>query len=482
MDASKTFAELKSSRQELIDGWNQEKLRKTTVLIAGIGALGNEVAKNLAQLGIGKLILIDMDAIEYSNLNRTILFTKDDVGRKKVDVAKENLEKIAPDVKVEAYDCTLQALLDKFPNIFESPDVLMGCLDNMEARFLLNHISIFNRIPLVDGGMIGFGGSIQVVIPPYTPCLECNASRDVYANIGKRFSCTIGDYIDLTEAERRVGIPSVSTVTSVVAGLQSQEALKIILGFENFRKKGAWPYGIGKPVDGIIQYDGRRNTIAIIKIAKNPSCYVCGKEFSSSIASLYKRKEIKVNSNISLSLLKREIAGFLGKEKIGLVSGLNAIPNREEILMKIMDIRLKLDYIMRGLINLDNSKKKDRIVIEEPIFRVHLVLNDILKSMKRFEERADNFKEFEKLIRKLKLYISKSKPEVKKQMTEIVNELNKEVAWIRKYLSEEVPINALKINSFEELYAVDLINPTTKEDALIILNFNDTSPQSSSPP
>jgi hypothetical protein len=67
-------------------------------------------------------------------------------------------------------------------------------------------------------------------------------------------------------------------------------------------------------------------------------------------------------------------------------------------------------------------------------------------------------------------------------MTEIVNELNKEVAWIRKYLSEEVPINALKINSFEELYAVDLINPTTKEDALIILNFNDTSPQSSSPP
>jgi len=471
-----SFSKLKTNRQELIDGWNQDKLREATVFIAGVGALGNEVSKNLAQAGVGNLVIIDMDYIEYSNLNRTVLFSNNKVGQKKVFVASESLRRLAPDVNVKAYDNDLENFLETYPDMFERIDILLGCLDNMEARFLLNHICVFNRIPLVDGGMLGFGGSVQVVIPPYTPCLECNAPKDAYANIGKRFSCTVGDYVDLTEVQRRVRVPSASTTTSIIAALQAQETLKILLGLETFRKEGIWPREIGKPLENVIQFNGRTNTTMITKFEKNSQCYVCGKEFESSAASFHRKELVAASPNETLSDLKKRIANLLGKEEVNLASGLNLIPDQQEIQVKLRQLQLKLGFLARGLIkhpSHDRLEKEFRI--DKMIFRIYSNLKELSRSaIFHYTSLKDGINEFQKflnLVSELRKITPTMPPEERDSMLPMIEDFEKEVKQMRRSLSENIPLTELNVNSFKEIYAIDPDDLRTKNDVLILLTL-----------
>ena len=125
------------ARQQLIEGWDQETVDNGTIMIIGVGALGCEIAKDFALMGIGKLILVDLDTIETSNLSRQMLFKPGDEGRPKAEVAAERLKEMNPFLKVDYYFEKLQ----KLPMaVYEECDVIVAALDNFNARLDLNKI------------------------------------------------------------------------------------------------------------------------------------------------------------------------------------------------------------------------------------------------------------------------------------------------------------------------------------------------------
>jgi molybdopterin/thiamine biosynthesis adenylyltransferase len=161
----------RTKRQKLISGWNQEALKKATVFIAGVGALGCEIGKDLALMGIGKLILCDMDKIETSNLSRQMLFYKGDEGRYKAEVGAERLKLMNPFMETEVYTIMLQ----KIPmSVYQSCDVVIAALDNVQARMDLNKFCLKLGIPMIEGGTVGFEGHVQVILPETT--------KDVHGN------------------------------------------------------------------------------------------------------------------------------------------------------------------------------------------------------------------------------------------------------------------------------------------------------------
>ena len=119
-----------------ISWWQQEVVRNATVMVVGAGALGNEVLKNLALMGIGNLLIVDFDTIEDANLSRSVLFREGDRGRPKAEVAAEAVKRLNPDVNVKAWygDINYEMGLGVFRHI----DVVIGCLDNREARLSLS--------------------------------------------------------------------------------------------------------------------------------------------------------------------------------------------------------------------------------------------------------------------------------------------------------------------------------------------------------
>ena len=122
-----------------ISWWQQEVVRNATVLVVGAGALGNEVIKNLALMGIGNILIADFDTIEDSNLSRSVLFRSTDRGRRKVDAAAEAVKGINPDVKVKAWHGDINYEMGL--GVFRHVDAIVGCLDNREARLSINRFS-----------------------------------------------------------------------------------------------------------------------------------------------------------------------------------------------------------------------------------------------------------------------------------------------------------------------------------------------------
>jgi molybdopterin/thiamine biosynthesis adenylyltransferase len=150
------------ARQQLIEGWTQDILEEGCILIIGVGALGCEIAKDFALMGIGKLILVDLDTIETSNLSRQMLFKPGDEGRPKAEVAAERVMEMNPYLKVDYYFEKLQ----KLPmSVYEESDVVIAALDNFNARLDLNKICLRLKKPMVEGGTVGFEGHVQIVIP-----------------------------------------------------------------------------------------------------------------------------------------------------------------------------------------------------------------------------------------------------------------------------------------------------------------------------
>ena len=316
-------------RQMRIPGWNQLKLKQARVFIAGMGALGNEVAKNLALAGVGNLLLLDFDRVEYTNLNRTVLFSTKDVGLPKVLAAAKSIHRLNPLTRVTAFKMTLQDLVRRRLRTLSKMDMLIGCLDNREARFILNHLSVKNRIPYVDGGMLNAMGSVRVSIPPYTPCLECGIPQSTYAQIGQRYRCEDVVFEDLTARQMAIRHPTISTVTSVTAAIQSHEALKILIGIDLFRSAGIWPEGTGKPVENEIQYDCKTNGFLIQSFHRDIECYVCGTRGTS--IDPVKPIMLQAAPKDKIREVHDRIRSVLDTSEFSLVKGLKPFPERANV-------------------------------------------------------------------------------------------------------------------------------------------------------
>ncbi len=212
------------ARQQHIPGWSQAHLSAATILVAGAGALGNEVLKNLALLGVGHLIVVDMDQIEISNLSRTILFHADDLGHAKATTAARALRRINPDVQVTALDGDLRAVLGL--GRLRRCTLALGCLDNQEARSLLSRMCLAAQVPLLDGAMWAMGGEVRAFLSADGPCFDCLLTPDERVDLGLRYSCTGG----FRPSDDAPPAPTTITTTAIIAGLLTQAAVHWLNG------------------------------------------------------------------------------------------------------------------------------------------------------------------------------------------------------------------------------------------------------------
>ena len=138
---------------------NQEDLKNSKVMIAGIGGLGSSSSVLLAMAGVGELILVDKDEVEINNLNRQILYREKDVGKIKVEVAKMNLEELNPDVKINA----MRDEISEDFEIQEDVNIVIDGLDNYKTRFIVEKAALRNSIPYVFGAVEGYMGMVTFV-------------------------------------------------------------------------------------------------------------------------------------------------------------------------------------------------------------------------------------------------------------------------------------------------------------------------------
>ena len=212
------------SRLRLIPWWRQEKLAAAKVLVVGAGALGNEVLKNLALLGVGTTYVIDRDAIETSNLSRSVLFRATDGGRPKAQVAAERAREINPEVAFHWLKGDV--VNDLGLGLFADVDVVIGCLDNREARLWVNRQCWKVGTPWVDSGIQEIQGVVKVFVPPDSACYECAMTARDYQLLNIRYSCPLLSREQILEGK----VPTAPTIASMMGALEVQEALKIIHG------------------------------------------------------------------------------------------------------------------------------------------------------------------------------------------------------------------------------------------------------------
>ena len=218
----------------------QERLKKAHIFIAGAGGLGSPVALYLAVAGIGTITIADMDTVDPTNLNRQILHTDRDIGRKKTLSAEEKLTAINPDITIHAIDTRIEE--GNAARLIGNADGIVDAMDNYPTRYLLNDIAIRKKIPLFHGAIRGFYGQATTIIPGKTPCLKCIFPK----------------------APPKEVFPVVGVTPGVIGTVQATEVIKYLLGSGDLLTNRLFIW------DGIA---GRAEEIYAERI---PCCPACG--------------------------------------------------------------------------------------------------------------------------------------------------------------------------------------------------------------
>lgn len=235
------FEREKYSRQILLFGEEgQEKLKKAKVLVAGAGGLGSPVSTYLTIAGVGKIILADFDSVDPSNLNRQFLHHEKDIGRLKIESAKEKLLSMNPDIEVE----TIAEMLTEsnLETLVPECDIIVDALDNLETRHILNRLAIKRKIPLIHGAVTGYDGQVTTIVPGKTPCFYC-----IFPRISKKEV-----------------FPILGTTPGIIGSIQANEAIKFLTGQ-------------GKLLEGrLLFWSGLSGNFSEISLSKLNNCPVCG--------------------------------------------------------------------------------------------------------------------------------------------------------------------------------------------------------------
>lgn len=210
---------------QMISWWKTDDVRNAQIMVVGAGALGNEVLKNLALLNVGNILIVDFDHIEYSNLSRSVLFRESDVKDKRLksDVAAERIQEINPNIKVQTINGDI--MVDVGIGVFRRMDVIIGCLDNRLARLFINRHCFKVSKTWVDGAIENLAGELNVYMPG-TSCYESQLSDQEWQNIRHKMGCP-----DVARRNSLQGrIPTTPISSSIIAAMQVQEALKVVMG------------------------------------------------------------------------------------------------------------------------------------------------------------------------------------------------------------------------------------------------------------
>lgn len=240
----------------LLSWFKKEKVRNARVLVAGAGALGNEVVKDLALFGIGHIYVVDFDQIEISNLTRSVLFREEDAYNHsyKADIVAKRAMEINPQIKVTPIVGNLFSEVGL--GLYRDVDVVIGCLDSRIARYLLNRLCMRAGKTWIDGSIENLTGAVKVYSPNIS-CYECGLSREEFNHIMLRTGCA--DVVRSQSSAGRVATTPISA--SIIGAMQVQEAMKII---HQDAEEGS-PF---KTLQGkMLRYEGMTNSMNIYKYA-----------------------------------------------------------------------------------------------------------------------------------------------------------------------------------------------------------------------
>jgi adenylyltransferase/sulfurtransferase len=222
-------------------------------VVVGAGALGNELVKNCALLGLGALVVVDFDRVETSNLSRSVLFRASDAGRPKAEVLAEAGRALYPGLRATALSADVVHGVGL--GLFRWADVVLGALDNREARLAVNRACYRVGRPFVDGGIDVLSGVARVFLPPEGPCYECTLGEADWRALEQRHSCSLLNRELLAFGK----VPTTPTTASVVAGIQAQEAVKLLHGQPTLAGAG-------------FVFEGRTHTSYRTEYVRNPDC------------------------------------------------------------------------------------------------------------------------------------------------------------------------------------------------------------------
>jgi len=247
--------ESRFSRFSLISWWEQERIQTAKILVVGAGALGNEILKNLALLGAGRVAVVDMDRIEKSNLSRSPLFREKDIGAYKAEVACREARAILPELR--AVPMIGNVVHQVGLGHFRWADLVLGGLDNREARLAISRACQLTHRPWIDGAIDVLAGLVRVFVPDQGACYECTLSESDWKIMDQRRACSLLPREAQAQEQR---VPTTPTTASVIAGLQCSEALKLMHGMEGLRNAG-------------FQFDGRGFDCYRVDYRRDPECF-----------------------------------------------------------------------------------------------------------------------------------------------------------------------------------------------------------------
>lgn len=222
----------------------QQRLQQASVLLIGAGGLGCPAALYLAAAGVGRLGLVDADAVSLSNLHRQILHTTADLGRSKVESAKAKLEALNPTIAVTAHHArfdaaTAQALVPAY-------DLVVDGSDNAVTRYLVNDACVLLRKPLIYGGVVQFRGQLMTIVPGQSACFRCVFPEPPQGLLDCQNAGVLG------------------ATAGVIGTLMAQEALK-------------WLLAIGQPLrDQLLVLDALNAAFRTVPVRRDPACAICG--------------------------------------------------------------------------------------------------------------------------------------------------------------------------------------------------------------
>jgi molybdopterin/thiamine biosynthesis adenylyltransferase len=248
------LSEDRFGRLKLLHWWDQERIRAAKMLVIGAGALGNEILKNLALLGFERVVVVDLDSIELSNLSRSVLYRESDIGSAKAETAAAAYRDIYGRATVQAIRGN--AMFDVGLGLFEWADVILAGLDNRESRLWINRCAWKVGRPWIDGAIEGLQGVARVFLHGRPPCYECTLGETDWAVLERRMSCNL-----LTADEMQAGrTPTTPTTSSVIAGIQVQEAMKYLHGLPTLAGKA-------------FVFDGMNHSSYVVEYTENPQCW-----------------------------------------------------------------------------------------------------------------------------------------------------------------------------------------------------------------
>lgn len=260
----------------------QLKLARAKVLMIGAGGLGAPLGLYLAAAGVGRLGIVDFDVVDFTNLQRQITFSTADVGRPKIQAAKERLAGLNPQIQIDTYETRLTS--SNALDLFRDYDIIVDGTDNFPTRYLVNDACVLLGKPNVYGSIFRFEGQTTVFNYPGGPCYRCLYPEPPPPGLVP--SCAEGGVLGV--------------LPGIVGALQAMETIKLILG-------------IGEPLTGrLLLFDALGMRFRELRLRKNPSCLVCGE-----------------HPTIRELIDYEEFCGIRGEEVVPMDTGIPEITPRE---------------------------------------------------------------------------------------------------------------------------------------------------------